>query len=246
MKKRLYSISIAICVVMLFCMTGCPSDEEKDVKLSTGSDKKTVDHAKDNTDTGSTVKETPKPVEPKTEVASSEKKDLAYWKEEVLTLTPDDMKKLTAVIETNQGTIKLKFFPDKAPGHVRNFIQLAQSGFYDGLIFHRVIQGFMIQGGCPQGTGTGGPGYQIKAEFNDVPHEPGILSMARSGHPDSAGSQFFICQGKASPFLNNKYTAFGKVIEGMDVVDKIGTTQTGPGDRPVQNQVMERVYIEGL
>ncbi len=167
------------------------------------------------------------------------------WDEKVKAMSVEDMEKVTAVIETNQGTIKIEFFPDKAPGHVRNFIKLAQSHFYDGLIFHRVIKGFMIQGGCPDGTGTGGPGYNIDAEFNDVKHVEGVLSMARSSNPNSAGSQFFICLG-SHPHLDHNYTAFGKVIEGMDVVRKIGTTPTGRGDRPVEEQVMEKVYIEGL
>jgi peptidyl-prolyl cis-trans isomerase B (cyclophilin B) len=243
MKKVICSISVVICVVFLVFMTGCESEEKAGIKKTSGSDKKSTGHVNDKTDSGSAIKKT---TEPKTETGSTAKKDLIYWKEQVKTLTVEQMQQATAVIETNQGTIKLKFFPDKAPGHVRNFIQLAQSGFYDGLIFHRVIQNFMIQGGCPEGTGRGNPGYSVKAEFNDTVHKPGILSMARSKNPDSAGSQFFICQGRPSSNLDGQYTAFGKVIEGMDVVDKIGTTQTGMQNRPVQEQVMKRVYIEGL
>ncbi len=132
-----------------------------------------------------------------------------------------------AVIETKYGNIELEFFPDKAPGHVKNFKTLAKTGFYNGTLFHRVIPGFMIQGGDPNSKmpdrsmhGMGGPGYTINAEFNEVKHDRGIVSMARGGDPDSAGSQFFICV-KDSHFLDGKYTAFGKVIKGMEVADKI-------------------------
>jgi|SRR5882672_4675097 len=135
---------------------------------------------------------------------------------------------VTAVIETSAGAMALEFFPDKAPGHVDNFVKLAEKGFYNGTVFHRTIPGFMIQGGCPQGTGTGGPGYQIKAEFNDTPHVRGILSMARSSNPDSAGSQFFICHGEAR-FLDKQYTAFGRLVSGDDVLDKIAKAPTKRG-----------------
>jgi peptidyl-prolyl cis-trans isomerase B (cyclophilin B) len=135
---------------------------------------------------------------------------------------------VTAVIDTSAGSMTLEFFPDKAPGHVDNFVKLAEKGFYDGTVFHRVIKGFMIQGGCPQGTGTGGPGYKIKAEFNDTPHVRGILSMARSQDPNSAGSQFFICHGDAR-FLDKNYTAFGRLIAGDDTLDKIATAPVKPG-----------------
>ena len=145
--------------------------------------------------------------------------------------------------------IVCELYPDKAPQSVRNMISLANKGFYDGLIFHRVISGFMIQGGCPKGTGTGGPGYCIKGEFffngvkNDLKHTEGVLSMARSMRPDSAGSQFFIMH-KAAPHLDGAYAAFGKVIEGMDVVNKIATTRTTYGDRPVKEQKMASVTVD--
>lgn len=148
------------------------------------------------------------------------------------------------------GKIRLELYPDIAPISVNNFISLVNSHFYDGLIFHRVIKGFMIQGGCPDGTGMGGPGYHIKGEFakNGVPnglkHTEGVLSMARSMHPDSAGSQFFIMHRQA-PHLDGSYAAFGKVIEGMDVVNRIAETSTdSASDRPYENQVMERVTVE--
>jgi peptidyl-prolyl cis-trans isomerase B (cyclophilin B) len=132
-----------------------------------------------------------------------------------------------AVIETNQGTIVFKFFPEAAPKTVENFITLAKKGFYDGLKFHRVVPGFVIQGGDPKGDGTGGPGYSIKAEFNSHPHLDGSVAMARSADPDSAGSQFYICLGP-QPFLDGKYTVFGQVTSGLDVVHKIrmGDTMT--------------------
>src|SRR5205807_5682734 len=135
-------------------------------------------------------------------------------------MTIDTNKTYTATIDTAEGPITLELYPKDAPQHVNSWVFLAREGFYDGVIFHRVIPGFMIQGGDPTGTGTGGPGYHLKAEFNDTKHERGVLSMGRAADPDSAGSQFFIMHGNV-PHLDNKYTAFGKVIEGMDVVDKI-------------------------
>ena len=146
-------------------------------------------------------------------------------------------------------TIRLELYPDIAPISVNNFISLINKKFYDGLIFHRVIKGFMIQGGCPEGTGMGGPGYSIKGEFaqngvaNDLKHTEGVLSMARSMNPDSAGSQFFIMH-KTSPHLDGAYAAFGKVIEGMDVVNKIAENRTDFSDRPLEPQVMESVTVE--
>ena len=159
------------------------------------------------------------------------------------------MGKAIAVIETMHGTIKLEFFEDIAPGHVKNFKDLAGKGFYDGTTFHRVIPGFMIQGGDPNSKsdnrsshGTGGPGYSIDAEFNDVKHERGVLSMARSQDPNSAGSQFFICM-KDSFFLDGQYTAFGRVIEGMDVADKIVDEPRDSNDNPDQRMEMKSVAI---
>ena len=145
--------------------------------------------------------------------------------------------------------MKLELYPEIAPTSVNNFISLVNRKFYDGLIFHRVIRGFMIQGGCPSGTGTGGPGYSIKGEFaqngfqNDLKHTEGVLSMARSMHPDSAGSQFFIMH-KNSPHLDGGYAAFGKIIEGMDVVNKIADTPTEWNDKPLEPWVMEIVFVD--
>ena len=158
-------------------------------------------------------------------------------------MTEEKKKDQIAVIETNMGTIKFKFLEDKAPKTCENFIKLTEKGFYNGTIFHRVIPNFMIQGGDPDGTGMGGPGYHIKAEFNDTKHVPGIVSMARSMDPDSAGSQFFICVA-AVPHLDGQYTAFGEVIEGYDVVEKISKVKTLPGDKPVEPVVMKKVTIE--
>lgn len=136
-------------------------------------------------------------------------------------------------LETSKGTIRLNLYPDSAPGHCANIVGLAKTGFYDGLIFHRVIQGFMIQGGCPDGRGTGGPGYHINAEFNDRPHLPGTLSMARASDPNSAGSQFFICLERQGS-LDNQYTVFGQTAddESLTVVKEIGDVATDRGDRP--------------
>ena len=147
------------------------------------------------------------------------------------------------------GVMKLELYPEIAPNTVNNFISLVKKGFYNGLIFHRVISGFMIQGGCPDGRGTGGPGYSIKGEFsgngfaNDLKHSRGVLSMARSMRPDSAGSQFFIMH-RDSPHLDGQYAAFGKLIDGEDVLDNIALTKTGWGDKPVQPQVMKAVTVE--
>lgn len=149
----------------------------------------------------------------------------------------------------NGDVIRAELYPEIAPNTVKNFIGLANKGFYDGLIFHRVIEGFMIQGGCPQGTGMGGPGYSIKGEFsqngfkNDLKHTEGVLSMARSMMPDSAGSQFFIMH-KTSPHLDGAYAAFGKVVEGMDVVNKIAETRTDYSDRPLKEQKIKSMTAE--
>lgn len=149
----------------------------------------------------------------------------------------------------NGDLIKAELYPEVAPNTVNNFISLVKKGFYDGLIFHRVISGFMIQGGCPAGTGMGGPGYQIKGEFsqngftNELRHTEGVLSMARAMHPDSAGSQFFIMH-KKSPHLDGQYAAFGMVIEGMDVVNKIAGVPTDYSDRPMEAQVMKKVTVD--
>lgn len=170
------------------------------------------------------------------------------------TATKEEVKKMSgtkAIIETKFGNITLKFFPDVAPGHVKNFVDLAQKGFYDKTTFHRVIPGFMIQGGDPNSKdankskhGQGGPGYTIKAEFNDKPHKRGTLSMARAGHPDSAGSQFFICV-KDSSFLDKQYTVFGEVESGMDVVDKIVSQPKDGNDNPNDRIEMKVKIVEG-
>ncbi len=151
--------------------------------------------------------------------------------------------------ETNRGTIKAELYPDIAPNTVRNFIELVQKGFYDGLTFHRVIPGFMIQGGDPDGNGCGGPGYAIRGEFyingfaNDLLHTEGVLSMARSSMPDSAGSQFFIMVDNA-PHLNGSYASFGKVIEGMEVAHEIALAPRNRNDMPHDPQVMLKVTVD--
>ena len=147
------------------------------------------------------------------------------------------------------GSIVVELYPEIAPKTVENFISLASKGFYDGLIFHRVINGFMIQGGCPDGSGMGGPGHNIPGEFtsndvqNDLKHTKGVISMARSSDPDSAGSQFFIMH-ESAPHLDGGYAAFGRVIEGQDVVDAIATCPTGDSDRPLEEQKILKISVE--
>ena len=164
---------------------------------------------------------------------SAEIKEKKFTKGEI-----KKMAETSAVIETKFGNIELKFFPDVAPNHVNNFIELAKKGFYDGTTFHRVIPGFMIQGGDPNSKspdksthGMGGPGYTVKAEFNAMPHKRGTLSIARSASPDSAGSQFFVCVA-AAPFLDKQYTVFGEVVSGIEVVDKIVGQPRDSKDNP--------------
>jgi len=152
--------------------------------------------------------------------------------------------KYQLVLDTSMGKITLDMLPEVAPGHVKNILGLAKIGFYDGLTFHRVISGFMIQGGCPEGTGTGGPGYTIKAEFNATKHEPGVLSMARTNDPNSAGSQFFICL-ETVPHLDRQYTAFGRTADAasLAVVKKIGAVETGAQDRPTTPVVIKKATV---
>lgn len=156
---------------------------------------------------------------------------------------------VVTITMTNGDVMKAELYPEIAPNTVNNFISLVQKGFYDGLIFHRVISGFMIQGGDPQGTGMGGPSYSIKGEFamngvrNDLKHTRGVLSMARSMMPNSAGSQFFIMHANA-PHLDGQYAAFGKVVEGLDVVDKIASVRTGWQDKPVEEQKIQSMTVE--
>lgn len=191
-----------------------------------------------------------------TPLLGQEKKDTTPAKKETTSekkeTTPmnEPNKKEVAVIKTSEGEMVAEFWPDVAPKTVENFKKLARSGFYDGTAFHRVIKGFMIQGGDPLTKdeskqalwGTGDPGYKIDAEFNKKSHERGVLSMARSQDPNSAGSQFFICHGSPK-FLDGQYTAFGKLIKGDDVLEKIATTKTGPNDRPEKRMNIESIKI---
>lgn len=158
-------------------------------------------------------------------------------------MTDSIPEKATATLDTSEGTIVFEFLPEKAPATCTNFIALAEKGFYDGLSFHRIIPGFMIQGGCPKGNGTGGPGYTIDAEFNDVAHVPGVVSMARSSDPDSAGSQFFICVAEC-PHLDGQYTAFGTVTEGLDVAVEISEKPRGRMDMPHTPIIINTVTID--
>lgn len=156
---------------------------------------------------------------------------------------------IVTITMANGDVMKAELYPEIAPNTVNNFISLVKKGFYDGLIFHRVINGFMIQGGCPDGTGMGGPGYNIRGEFsqngfnNPLKHEAGVLSMARAMHPDSAGSQFFIMH-KNAPHLDGAYAAFGKVTEGMDVVNQIAETDTDYSDRPLDEQKIKSMTVD--
>lgn len=158
---------------------------------------------------------------------------------------------IVTITMENGDVMKAELYPEIAPNTVKNFVSLVSKGYYDGLIFHRVIKGFMIQGGCPEGTGMGGPGYSIKGEFsgngftNDLKHTKGVLSMARSMMPNSAGSQFFIMH-ETSPHLDGQYAAFGKVIEGLDVVDKIASVKTDYSDRPIEEQKIKSITVDTM
>lgn len=164
--------------------------------------------------------------------------------EEVQSKYDFENKKYQISMKTSHGDINIDMWPEKAPGHCKNMMGLAELGFYDGLIFHRVIPGFVIQGGCPVGDGRGGPGYQIDAEFNDLPHEAGVLSMARAQDPNSAGSQFFLCLGRV-PHLDNQYTVFGKTADSdsLNVVLKIGGVETAAMDKPVEDVIIESAKV---
>ena len=167
----------------------------------------------------------------------------------VSALSEDSALPIATIDMANGDVMKLELYPDVAPNTVANFIELANAGFYDGLIFHRVIPGFMIQGGDPTGSGMGGPGYTIKGEFtangfeNSLSHERGVISMARAQHPDSAGSQFFIMHADY-PALDGQYAAFGRVIEGIEAVDRVAETQTDSNDRPLQEQTIKTIRVE--
>ena len=180
-------------------------------------------------------------------------KKMPYNKRDNL-VTPERVKIMKNPVVTmkinGEDTIRIELYPEVAPNTVNNFISLVKKGYYNGLTFHRIIRGFMIQGGCPEGTGIGGPGYTIRGEFshngvkNDLNHTPGVISMARTMMPNSAGSQFFIMHA-AAPHLDGDYAAFGKVIEGMDVVDKLACVATDPrSDMPLEPQVMTEVTVE--
>ncbi|MGL4800519.1 MAG: peptidylprolyl isomerase [Cellulosilyticaceae bacterium] len=160
-----------------------------------------------------------------------------------------EMNPIVTMTMDDGSIVKIELYPEMAPNTVNNFISLVKKGYYDGLTFHRVIRGFMIQGGCPQGTGTGGPGYQIRGEFsgngvkNDLKHSKGVISMARAMDPNSAGSQFFIMH-ENSPHLDGQYAAFGKVVEGLDAVDYIATTPTDRSDRPIDTVMIKSMTVD--
>lgn len=179
--------------------------------------------------------------------SKEENKSDETWNQKVE--APEELPTATIKIK-DYGTVVAELYPDKAPNTVNNFISLANSGFYDGLTFHRIIKGFMIQGGCPEGNGTGGPGYSIKGEFtkngyeyNDLAHTEGVLSMARANDPDSAGSQFFIMADEAT-HLNGQYAAFGKVTEGLDIIKTINSVKTDSNDKPLTDVIIEEIRVD--
>ena len=175
--------------------------------------------------------------------ASAEKKEAKQW-DKPPEMKIDPKKQYTAVMETSAGKITIELYPKLAPNHVNSFVFLAKEGYYDGVIFHRVIKDFMLQGGCPQGTGTGGPGYTFEDEFNSHKVVRGALAMANAG-PNTNGSQFFIVTADETPWLDGKHTAFGRVVDGMDVVERLGAAQTDARDRPVEPLGIETVELDG-
>lgn len=229
-KKLSLLLAIMVMVTGIFA-TGCTSAESEDTA------------AKDNTTSTEEAAGD--------ENTASEAEETDTQSEESTVGLPDAEAVHPVVTMTiaNYGDLKIELYPEVAPNTVNNFISLVDSGYYDGVIFHRIINGFMIQGGDPDGTGAGGPGYSIAGEFlsngfeNNIKHTPGVISMARTNNPDSAGSQFFIMH-KASPHLDGAYAAFGQVIEGLDLVDQIAQVKTGLGDRPSDEIVMEKVTVE--
>ncbi len=242
MKKVLSTIFIALFFIVFMFSVGCKKAEEPAPAPTPAPEQK----AAEKPDAPAVEKKTDEKTAPVTkkqkpdEVASAPKQKPAPIREELPKKT-----ETLAVIETKFGNIELKFFPDVAPNHVKNFIELAKKGFYDGTTFHRVIPGFMIQGGDPNSKdpdksrhGMGGPGHTVNAEFNEKPHKRGILSMARSANPDSAGSQFFICAADAF-FLDRQYTAFGEVVSGMEIVDKIVKQPRDNRDNPIERIEMK-------
>jgi peptidyl-prolyl cis-trans isomerase B (cyclophilin B) len=189
---------------------------------------------------------------PKTDLPLARHRIVAPVKRFMSTATPSSAPAEQAVIKTTYGDMTIGFWPEVAPKHVENFKKLAREGFYDGTAFHRIIKGFMIQGGCPNTKagargipGTGDPGYKVKAEFNDKPHVRGVISAARSAHPDSAGCQFFICHGDAR-FLDKQYTAFGKLVGGDDVLERIANVPTKSGDGGEKSTPIDRVEVQSV
>ncbi len=239
-KKR---ILISVICILSLLLSGCAQQS-----TDTASDNNTTQNDAENTQTTKETNSTDTDNTNKT--AETESPTEKVQSENDTTQTTEDVNSPIALLKIkDMGTIKIALFPEIAPNTVNNFISLAQSGYYDGLIFHRVIDGFMIQGGDPTGTGRGGPNYSIKGEFssnnfdNPLSHTEGVISMARSNHPDSAGSQFFIVH-EDSQFLDGEYAAFGITLEGMDIVDKIAKTETGAADKPKTDIIIESATIE--
>jgi cyclophilin family peptidyl-prolyl cis-trans isomerase len=226
-----------ICAVAALAIVACAPANKNNDTAATQSASDTVATTATNTTAAPTTGGAPAAVTATTPKAGDEEKPMSYYENKI------------AELHTSSGEIDMRFFPDKAPGHVKNFIDLAEKGFYNGTKFHRVIPGFMIQGGDPNTIsgdpstwGTGGSGKNIPAEFNDIHHKRGIVSMARSQSPNSASSQFFICVADAG-FLDRQYTVFGEVTKGMDVADKIVSADRGAQDRPNNPTTIEKIVI---
>lgn len=233
MKKYIY---ILFCIVIFIAIANCDSN-------STNENKTTVDSNNTNISKDETTVDSNGTSIGEDKVTSENRSN--KMADDFVNMSVSELKEHHALIKTQFGEIELEFYPDTAPGHVKNFLKLASTGFYDDTTFHRVIRGFMIQGGDPNtkdddptNDGYGGPGYSIKAEFSDISHKRGILSMARSQDPDSAGSQFFIMQATQTQ-LDGQYSVFGNVVKGLEIVDKIVSVKADANDRPIEDVKMK-------
>lgn len=233
--KKIFAVGVVS--VIMAVSVGCAGDTSGEGSNSTQTEAPTETPAVEDNSTGN-------------ESNTSDEANTETNVEETVSVQAIQTTPIVTMTVKDYGTVKMELYPEIAPNTVNNFIELANSGFYDGLIFHRIIPGFMIQGGDPLGTGVGGPDYSIPGEFSDngysgntLAHTKGVLSMARSNAPDSAGSQFFIMTEDA-PHLDGLYAAFGKVTEGLDIIEKLGVVETAAGDKPVEDVVIESITVE--
>ena len=233
--KKIFAVGVVSAIMAV--SVGCAGDTSGEGSNSTQTEAPTETPAVEDNSTGN-------------ESNTSDEANTETNVEETVSVQAIQTTPIVTMTVKDYGTVKMELYPDIAPNTVNNFIELANSGFYDGLIFHRIIPGFMIQGGDPLGTGVGGPDYSIPGEFsgngynsNTLAHEKGVLSMARSNAPDSAGSQFFIMT-EDSPHLDGQYAAFGKVTEGLDIIEKLGVVETAGQDKPVKDVVIESITVE--